>query len=638
MKIAYEHLLRRIKENPSINEISEKLFQLGHENEIINSNIFDIEFTPNRGDCLSIDGILRDLSIFYDVNKKSKFYMDEIDNLDINFKNNCTEACPKISFLKVQIDEVVEDYQDELKDYYEILEPKKNNFFTDVSNYISYETGQPTHCYDFNKIEGDISFEEIEGEFSFVDLMGNKIELKNKNHVFKLKNKIINLAGIMGGKSSSCSLETNTILIECAFFNPESIIGKSLKYNINSDAAHKFERGVDFSSHDYVLRRFIEVISKHTNIIKKEIFTTTYKNYKKKEIKFDKNVIDKILGYEIPNKKFIEYLDKLEFEFKNNKIIVPMHRTDVSNLNDIAEEIARCIGYNNIPAKEITIPTNNLKIKDRQEQQVKDFLIDNGFYEVINFPFIANKSINAVRVDNPLDSNKQFLRTNLRDSLVKNLTYNERRQQDSIKLFEISNLYRFENNAYSSEKVIGLIASGRLAKNYENFSKNISIEYLNGILKKYISQNKLNLTKINREDLNSQLKSPIIYAELRLKDFSKDILEYKKMHSTPKDFPQYHGVSEYPLSIRDLSFAIKDYSKLSILEDTILNFSNPILKNVYIFDYYINEKINEIKIGFRFTFQSMQDTITDEQIEKIMNKIIELTLKIESITIPGLIK
>ena len=139
MKIAYSHLVGRIEENPSINEISESLLQLGHEHEI-EDNLFDIEFTPNRGDCLSVNGLLRDLSVFYTIEKNQEIYSGEIEELQLDFENLSPDACPKITFLKLEIDKNPNKYTEYLENYFKDLNLNKNNFFTDISNYLSYET------------------------------------------------------------------------------------------------------------------------------------------------------------------------------------------------------------------------------------------------------------------------------------------------------------------------------------------------------------------------------------------------------------------------------------------------------------------------------------------------------------------
>ena len=149
MKFHYQHLLEKLKKTPSKNELSEILFQLGHENEI-EGEIFDLELTPNRGDCLSLLGLARDLNFFFEFKNNLKIYDSQLEDFNFDFINHEPNACPEISFVYLEIENEVNSYKDYLKSYFEGLPNKRVNFFTDVSNYVSYELGQPTHCYDFS--------------------------------------------------------------------------------------------------------------------------------------------------------------------------------------------------------------------------------------------------------------------------------------------------------------------------------------------------------------------------------------------------------------------------------------------------------------------------------------------------------
>ena len=184
MKIPYRQIIRHIDSSIGMDELSEKLFQLGHEHDI-EDQILNFELTPNRGDCLSLYGILRDLKAFYKVNLKRNIYELDIPKLELDFKNLSQSSCKKITFLRVDIDDNIEDYKGALKDYFYDLKLNKNNFFTDISNFISYETGQPTHCYDASKINSSIEFQDIDFDkkVSFETLLDTKIELSGKNSV-----------------------------------------------------------------------------------------------------------------------------------------------------------------------------------------------------------------------------------------------------------------------------------------------------------------------------------------------------------------------------------------------------------------------------------------------------------------------
>ncbi|MDA9903643.1 phenylalanine--tRNA ligase subunit beta [Gammaproteobacteria bacterium] len=640
MKVAYKHLISFIPSKPSIDEISERFFQLGHEHEI-EDKIFNMELTPNRGDCLSVHGLVRDLAPFYEIDLISDIYKKELKKLDLGFVNHAPEACSHISFLKLEIEDEIAPYSGKLKEYFKDLNINKNNFFTDISNYISYEMGQPTHCYDAKKIGNLFSLEIIEKDKKFHTLLEKEIVIKGRNLVFLQDGEVINLAGVMGGKNTSCSTNTKSIIVECAHFNPEEIIGKSVKYDIKSDAAHKFERGVDPLCHEEVLRRFIKIVSDHANIKNIEIYKDTFVDYTPFKIPFDVNKISDILGISNDKKAFKEYLLKLGFEVLDNKIIVPSYRNDIKNLNDIAEEIARVIGYNNIPTTSFKMPPANtvtdIKIL---EQNVKDFLIKNGFFEVVNNPFVSVEENHTIKVDNPLDSNRQYIRTNLERSLIENLLYNERRQQDSIKLFEISDVYSIDRNL-KNKKVLGIICSGRVGKNYLDFSKKINIKYIRNLIKELSPTININPIIVDRKNLNTKLNNEIIYLELELNSLNgliPDFISNQKRRSKDHNFIKYIPVSEFPSSSRDLSFSIKNIDKYYEIQDYLLGYKSDLIKEVFIFDFYNNQKNDEIKIGFRFIFQSYQATITDKEVNNIMKVIMTHTNSIEGITIPGISK
>ena len=179
-------------------------------------------------------------------------------------------------------------------------------------------------------------------------MLDKKITLKGNNAVFKIGKNIINLAGIVGGDSTSCSETTKEVIIECAYFDPEIIIGKTVLYDIQSDAAYKFERGVDPFNQEYVLRRFIQIVSEHTLINDIKYFSEQLGNIESKKIDLDFTKIKNIIGIQIEDIKIIEKLENLGFVIDDQIINVPSYRSDINSINDICEEIARIIGYDNI--------------------------------------------------------------------------------------------------------------------------------------------------------------------------------------------------------------------------------------------------------------------------------------------------
>tara|TARA_B100000963_G_scaffold361536_1_gene397521 strand:+ start:1462 stop:3369 length:1908 start_codon:yes stop_codon:yes gene_type:complete len=632
MKFIYQDLVNFLKEKPSKNSLSKKLFQLGHEHEIY-GDIFDMEITPNRGDCLSLIGLSRDLNNFFTTEDPYNIYDKDLDSLDLDFKNLSTDSCPKISFLEIEIDEKISPYKPYLEDYFCLLGNNKTNFFTDISNYVSYERGQPTHCFDRESIDKDLIFSDQSCHENFKTLLGKEIKLEDKNCIFSSDGEIISLAGVMGGYSTSCTEKTRKVLVECAYFIPEAIIGKTIKYNLKSDAAHKFERGVDIASQEQVLRRFVSVVEDHASIKSLKMKTFIGKDYEERFLPIKTEKINKILGTKLTKEQYISYLRKLSFEIED-KIKIPSFRNDISTQNDLSEEIARIIGFDNIKSVPLKL-TSGFKPEKNKISLVEDFFIENGFSEVINFPFTAYEEKKSIFIDNPLDSNRKNLRTSLKDSLIENLLYNERRQKDSIKLFEISDVYLNEKNILQ-EKRLGVIVSGRLGHNHKDFAKNLDKKYLNRILNSNHDTPIFDIEEVHREDLKTKKREKIFYTEISFEDIPDTLFKETKSANNLTNFIRYNPVSDYPSSIRDFSFSIENLEQYNIVISLIDNFDNENLKDSFIFDFYLNEKLGEIKVGIRLIFQSTFKTLSEEDIQASIREILKPIVNLEGVFIPGL--
>ena len=433
--------------------------------------------------------------------------------------------------------------------------------------------------------------------------------------------------------STACSAGTKKALIECAFFIPEAIIGKSVKYNLTSDAAHKFERGVDIQSQEEVLRRFTEIVGDHASIKNIKIQTFDEGQAQKANIAIDIKRINKILGIDLEEEKYLTYLSKLGFGIEK-EIVIPTYRHDIASQNDLAEEIARVIGYNNIESKPLEI-TKKLDESGDDVNRLKNYLINNGFSEVINFPFITNQEEKSISIDNPLDSNRSNLRTSLKNSLLDNLLYNERRQKDSIKFFEISDLYT-KSDEINQEKKLGIIISGRQGHNYLDFSKKLDHAYLSNLLNQDANNSFFTIEEISRTDLKTKKKDKIFYTEMSIDKLPKHIFKDSESNLDQINFIKYQSVSEFPSSTRDFSFSITDINKYDDVINHLSDLNDKNLKDAFIFDFYENKKFNEIKVGIRFIFQSTFNTLSEDEIQQSVNKLLKPIVDLEGVSIPGL--
>jgi phenylalanyl-tRNA synthetase beta chain len=632
MKILYQDLINHLAKKPSKKLLSEKLFQLGHEHEI-HGDVFDMELTPNRGDCLSLLGLARDLNFFFGKSESIEIFEDNIDDLDFDFENLSPKDCPKISFLEIEIEDSKVKYKPYLENYFKTIGGNKTNLFTDISNYISYELGQPTHCFEAESIKTKLTFENTECNSTFKTLLGSEITLKNRNCVFTLDGEVISLAGVMGGESTACSPDTKKVLVECAYFNPESIIGKSVKYNLVSDAAHKFERGVDIASQEMVLRRFTKVVQDHTKIKSLRFISFTETHKQNLNIPIEVKKINKILGTTLTKDEYLRHLKDLGFDVLD-EIKVPSYRHDIETNNDLAEEIARVIGYNNIKSTPINLQKTTINHEDKVAK-LESLLVNNGFSEVINFPFTLDNLKESINIDNPLDSNRSNFRTSLKGSLIENLLYNERRQKDSIKLFEISDIYT-KDKEIKQQKKLGLIISGRQGYNYKHFSKKLDQKYLNELLNENLNQGIFEIIEISRASLNTKKKDKIFYVETPLENISESFFSKLSTQHKAINFIDYKPISEYPSSARDFSFVIEDVQVVHEIIHMLDNISDEIIKDSFLFDYYKDDKRKIIKLGYRFIFQSHLKTLSDSEINKKVNEILSPIVEIDGVSIPGM--
>ena len=645
MKIVYSHLLNFLEKKPSLEDLSDKLFQLGHEHEI-EGEVMDLEITPNRGDCLSLKGLARDLNHFYKADLKTEHYDADIPESSLVFENKAEDLCPNISFVEIEIEGKIKDYAPYLEHYFQDLKLNKNNLFTDISNYLAYETGQPTHCYDATKINGPLILEKRNKKEKFKTLLGSEIELKGENLVFTINGVAVDLAGTMGDESTSCSENTTKVLVECAYFKPEEILGKARQYNLNSEASYKFERGVDFLAQEKVLRRFIAVVADHVKI-KSLALKTEQRKVDRTEVEFDSDRLNKIIGTDLTEREQKNYLNSLYF-ITDDKVEVPSHRSDIDQLNDLAEEITRMIGYDNIASKALALPVKAKKIEANFEVLCRNYLVNNGFFEVVNFPFNDNQDDFAISVDNPLDKQRSKMRVCITKSIKENVVFNQNRQKDSIKFFEFSDIYTKNGN----ENKLAVIVSGRTNKNFKEFNVQLDYSYLKGLIKTVFSEilgKELNfeldqsqnydlyekvycddvhigrIGKLSKEFVGSKTKTPVFSFEIALNNLK---LPTKKQSK----------ISDFPASYRDLSFSLDNHQNLGELAVLIQKHKelSELMTDCFIFDLFENKKQNVLKVGYRFKFQAIQNNITDEETEAIMNPLIQESLQIDGVNIEGL--
>jgi phenylalanyl-tRNA synthetase beta chain len=648
MKISKKWLSEYISPLKSNDSLEHNLTQLGLEVDTITKNkddyIIDIEFTPNRGDCLSIHGTARDLAAYKkkDVKKptSSKFIFTKTNE---RIKNISPSISPEYRYMQLQNINVKTKTPKSITERLKQCDIASINIIVDISNYVMLEIGQPTHAFDLDKINGKLSVAKLERKNKFTGIDNKEYIIEKGTEVIVDERNIIHaLPGVIGSKVSCVNTTTKNILFESAFFLPDMVRALSRKFRIQTESSYRFERGVDYNLVEFTLSRIHYLLSNATDIGKCKITKISYKHAltKLKSFDFDTKIYKRILGIDIDVKQVKSILSNLGITFKAKKVIIPSYRFDISNNYDLVEEVSRIYGFDNIPE----LPLNTYHGEYHNELNINEKLVMLGYKEVINFTFISkNYSYDKkeLKLENPISKEKSVMRESLIPGLISNIAYNANRQHKSIQLFERGKTY-FKNKAKLLEPntISGALYGNRSSTDL--VSK--SYEYGIGDLKSDILSLFPNISfKVNKEsiyfDANNSLRllidnkmigecgliSPDLIKDFDIKGniFAFEIIEDNLKQENKMTFTE---VSQLPAVYKDITLITNIDNNILNIIDEIRKDSYKYMKNIRIKDIFINTdnlQSNNRNVTLEICLQSNSKTLSDKDISDDVNKAIE---------------
>lgn len=623
------------------------------------------KITPNRSDCLSIKGIAREIAAITDTK------INEIDIIKNKIDNN--EIIPtKIqepNLCKKFYTRIIKNIDNKISTPIWITQRlqksniKSINFLVDITNYIMIELGQPMHVYDLDKIDEYIKVRLATKGEKLLCLNDKQITLDNDTLIIADKTKVLSLAGIMGGKSSSVNLETKNVLIESAFFSPDIVLGKSRKYGIVSESSYRFERGVDFNLQEDAIQRATSLINENmSNINICPLNKINGNTIKSKEISLNLKNVKKILGIEVSKEKVYKILKNLNFNPQENdngfKIISPSFRFDINLEIDIIEEIARIFGYDNIknetPCKKISILNEN---QQYLTSKIYNTLINKGYNEVINYSFVNNQwekdfnnNTNPIYLKNPIISSLNVMQSSLIGNLIFTLKNNLNRKHERIKIFEIATIfYKDCNQNIIQEKHIGGLVHGNvlpeqwgMEKEYIDFFnvKNDIALLLNK--KNYIFEKSIHPAFHPGKSANIIMNNKKIgfIGELHPKwiqkyDIKNNVLifELELDNLLKNEKIVYQEISKFQPVIRDIAFIVPKEIQYQQLLNTLNEKKDKTIKKINIFDLYEGNNIpkNMKSIAIKIVFQHNHKTMEIKEIDEKINCLINQAKKIGAI-------
>ena len=644
--------------------------------------IFEIGLTPNRSDATSHIGVARDLIAVMNCkgNSLKKILLPSIDKFtveknesDIEVIVEDTISCPRYSGITIKNVKVTES-PDWLKNRLDSIGVRSINNIVDISNFVLFETGQPLHIFDSDKIAGNkVVIKKLPKGLKFITLDEIERELTGEDLMICDENEGMCIAGVFGGLRSGVSQETKNIFIESAYFDPTTIRKTSKHFNLKTDASFRFERGCDPNITVYALKRASLLIKEIAGgEISSDIIDVYPQKIENNQIVLNFDYLHKICGKKIEKEKIKIILESLDIKIINQTeteilLSVPTNKTDVTRPIDIVEEVLRIYGYNSIDfttSVKLSINYGIKPDKERVQNIASDYLSSNGFYEMMNNSLTQSQYYDnntdifptekSVKLLNPLSKELDVMRQTILFGGLESISYNVNRKATNLKFYEFGNIY-FKNNTQDTNVVskfthnyhLGLFLTG----NKQLESWNTKEEKADFFTLKNIAENLIKRLGINRAEIKlNECKNPIFTSGISY--FYRNRLLCETGLVNPKILKQFdlktdvyyayfdwvivydsiknnnilfEDMPKFPEVRRDLALLLDADVKFEQLEKLAFDTEKKLLKQVNLFDIYQGDNIESGKKSYALSFilQDENKTLTDKDIDKTMSRLIE---------------
>ena len=624
----------------------------------MDDEIIDFELTANRGDLLSVLGMAHEVAAIYNKKVKNIDLQYDENNRNITDEFNIkveTENCSMLLVKKVE-NVTIKESPEFIKNRLIASGIRPINNVVDISNYVMLETGQPLHFYDADTLKGRLEVRMAKNGEKLTTLDGIERILSEENIVISDGEKAIGLAGVMGGLETEVTTNTKNIIIESAIFNPVKIRMTS-KEILRSEASNRFEKGLDPNRTYMAIERACALLEKYAGG-KVVTGTITYDTTSKKDKEIDitfKNIND-VLGANIPNEEILNVFRKLGFEYTVNgekiTVKVPSRRMDISIKEDLIEEVSRIYGVDNIQGKLPVVPMRKGSY-DKTEREIRNKMISLGLNETLSYILINDKEVNGYTLDefeplkllDPITEDRNTLRYSVIPSLYKIYEYNRAREQKDISIFEIGKGFYKKGDVYGEDTKLCALMTGKYSTGLNN-TKNVDFYTIKGVAEEildylgyagrysfmkqempkemhpgqsaYINVNGTNVGIIGKVHPNVTREN-VFVLEINLDELlSKRVGKMK-----------FKEISKFPNVKKDIAFVVDKSLTSKEVEKAIKNGGGSLLTDIEIFDVYtgVGIGLDKKSMAYSLTFSDNKKTLTDDEVNALMNKIIDTVSK-----------
>ena len=627
----------------------------------LNDALIEVDLTPNRGDCLSINGIAREVGVLHKLPVSRPEIPDIAATIDASFPITleAPEGCPRYLGRVIRnINQNAESprwMQEKLRrSGIKCIDP-----VVDVTNYVLMELGQPMHAFDLDKLEGGIHVRYAGTQEKLTLLDGKEVELTSDTLVIADKKQALAIAGVMGGLDSSVQAYTRHIFLESAHFSPAVIAGKARSYGLQTDAAHRFERGVDYNLPRLAMERATQLLLAIVGGEAGPVIETTESLPLPRTVTLRAARIERILGISLAASEVETILTGLGLVLERTErgswtFRVPSWRFDIAIEEDLVEELARIYGYDNLP---VTEALGHFSLKPSSEHAVglnpiRGRLAALGYQEVITYSFVDGKlesllgtaDADMLPLANPISQDMDMMRTSLWPGLLGAVKHNVHRQQGRGKVFETGLVFTINNNEISQKaKVSSIMWGEQFPEQWGVPGKAVDFFDMKGDVEALLALTLAGSDFTFEAAAHPALQpgqsaqvlrqgqpvgwlgalSPTVQQAIDIPG-KIYLMELDLAAIMPARLPVYQALSRYPSVRRDLAVIVDAGQETGAIQALIRKTAGELLQGIVIFDIYQGHNIEKTKksLAMGLTFQHPSRTLTDEDINAIIDNCI----------------
>lgn len=629
----------------------------------LDDNVIDISITPNRGDCFSIRGIAREIAVINQLNvNEPKIQSIAATIADEKIVNITTEGTPRYLGRIVKNVNVKAKTPEWMEQALARSGIRTHSILVDVTNYVLLELGQPMHAFDLAKIEGTIQVRQAQPQEKLVLLNDQEVELQDDIMVIADQQKVLAIAGIMGGLDSSVTDDTQDIFLESAFFAPLAIAGRARRFGLHTDSSQRYERGVDFELPMIAMHRASELIQAFAGGKFGPITVAEQAELlpKREAIPLKQSQVDQLLGYEVAGEFIADALARLGCMVETKaegewSVVPPSHRYDMAIYQDLIEEVARIHGYDNI---QISLPKIDVKLEKYQDRfevaQLRQTVATLGYQEAISFSFAdaklekqLNPNVQPLMLANPISSDLAAMRSTLLSSLIPCVQYNLNRQQQRVRFFELGLRFDYQNakDIHDLKQIptLALIAVGsRTPESWHIKPQAMDFFDFKGEVEEILAAGRVNVDFIRAE---REWLHPGQSAEVLVD--GKSIGYLGRLHPSLENaldlgitwvaeldqqavlqsyVSNFTELSRFPSVRRDIALLISDKIEVRDIQQLIKQTGGQLLDSTWLFDVYTGQGVEQGKrsLAFALLWQHPTRTLEDAEIKSGMDNIIQV--------------